>query len=50
VVREFILALLTKDPRRRLGANGADEVKFHRFFKVSFIFWLNGYSFAYQNL
>ncbi|XP_060577857.1 ribosomal protein S6 kinase alpha-5-like isoform X1 [Ruditapes philippinarum] len=33
VVREFILALLTKDPRRRLGANGADEVKFHRFFK-----------------
>lgn len=33
LVRDFILALLTKDASRRLGANGANEVKSHRFFK-----------------
>lgn len=33
VVRDFIISLLTKDPRKRLGAKGAHEVKHHRFFK-----------------
>ncbi|XP_052272936.1 ribosomal protein S6 kinase alpha-5-like isoform X2 [Dreissena polymorpha] len=33
VVRDFILSLLTKDPKHRLGAHGAKEVKAHRFFK-----------------
>ncbi|KAL4237354.1 Ribosomal protein S6 kinase alpha-5 [Mactra antiquata] len=33
VVRDFIMALLTKDPKRRLGATGSDEIKRHRFFK-----------------
>ncbi|ESO87773.1 hypothetical protein LOTGIDRAFT_166364 [Lottia gigantea] len=32
-VRDFILKLLVKDASQRLGANGADEVKGHKFFK-----------------
>jgi ribosomal protein S6 kinase alpha-5 len=31
-VKDFILKLLNKQPSRRLGANGADEVKHHPFF------------------
>ena len=35
-VRDFILRLLVKNPRKRLGASGASEVKKHKFFKVQF--------------
>ena len=28
----MVLKLLAKDPKRRLGANGASEVKEHKFF------------------
>ena len=35
VVRDFITSLLTKDPKRRLGARGSHEVKNHKFFKVN---------------
>ena len=35
-VRDFILRLLVKNPRKRLGASGASEVKKHKFFKVPF--------------
>ncbi|XP_013401008.1 ribosomal protein S6 kinase alpha-5 [Lingula anatina] len=32
-VRDFILKLLTKDPKKRLGADGSEDVKAHPFFK-----------------
>ena len=34
-VRDFILSLLSKDPKKRLGSAGASAVKQHPFFKVS---------------
>lgn len=30
--KDFVLKLLEKDPTKRLGYNGADEVKQHSFF------------------
>ena len=33
-VKDFINKLLVKDPLKRLGARGANEVKKHSFFKV----------------
>ncbi|XP_064621307.1 ribosomal protein S6 kinase alpha-5-like isoform X2 [Lineus longissimus] len=33
VVRDFILKLLTKDPKKRLGARGGSDVREHPFFK-----------------
>ena len=33
-LRDFILRLLIKDPKKRLGARGSEEVKRHPFFKV----------------
>lgn len=35
-VKDFVQRLLTKDPSKRLGSNGAEEVKLHPFFKVRF--------------
>ncbi len=32
-LEDFLLKLLDKDPARRLGANGASEVKAHEFFQ-----------------
>lgn len=32
-LKDFVKRLLAKDPKSRLGANGADEVKAHSFFK-----------------
>ena len=40
VVRDFITSLLTKDPKKRLGARGSHEVKNHRFFKVNIMLQL----------
>ena len=37
VVRDFITSLLTKDPKKRLGARGSHEVKNHKFFKVNML-------------
>lgn len=39
-VTDFILRLLTKEPEKRLGAGGAEEVKKHPFFRVGFKFKL----------
>jgi serine/threonine protein kinase len=36
VAKDFILKLLTKSPAKRLGANGAHEIKSHPFFEVIF--------------
>jgi len=32
-VRSLLIGLLQKDPKKRLGFNGAEEVKNHPFFK-----------------
>jgi hypothetical protein len=34
-VKDFIQGLLTKVPEKRLGAKSADNVKEHKFFKVT---------------
>ena len=34
-VRDLLLKLLQKDPKVRLGAKGAHEIKAHPFFKVT---------------
>lgn len=31
--RDLIVRLLDKDPKKRLGASGADEIKKHKYFK-----------------
>ena len=39
-VKDFILRLLIKDPKKRLGGkNGSDEVKSHAFFEVSVLLY-----------
>ena len=32
-LKKLIVGLLKKNPKERLGANGADEIKNHEFFK-----------------
>ena len=34
-MKDFIRRLMIKDPSKRLGARGVDEIKKHKFFKVS---------------
>jgi len=34
----FIRQLLIRDPAKRLGSRGADQIKKHAFFKVSIVF------------
>ena len=40
-VRDLLLKLLQKDPKVRLGAKGAHEIKAHSFFKVTAVLRLD---------
>ena len=40
-VRDLLLKLLQKDPKVRLGAKGAHEIKAHTFFKVTAVLHLD---------